>query len=100
MICDADACIDTHDRDTSGLEDLRQFHSDMRQHVVVRSVFGVRGVEVEPGSDTKVPVVSLTFDTGAAWGCIREEKRDALNGCNAEKSTFLGSANIRAYDEF
>jgi hypothetical protein len=100
----------TDEREASNLEDLRELERDVRLHVVVRRVLGVRCVDVEARAcarvvsraqtsgrhaasrtGAKVPVGVLALDARAARRGVREEDRDACLGRGAEEGAFLRS---------
>lgn len=89
----------TYDGNIIGLNHPRQLHRNMRVHLIVLRVLGIRSVEVKPRPSPKVPVGVFALDAGAAWRGVREQDGNALRCSRSKEGAFLSSETIRDLGE-
>jgi hypothetical protein len=62
----------TYNRETCVSDNLREFNSDVRVHVIVFGIFRICRIQVEASPGAKVPVIVFALDSGSSWGRVWE----------------------------
>lgn len=84
----------THNRQSSGFDDLRKLLCYVRCHIVILCVFWVRGIQIETRACTKVPIVIFTFNARSTGRCVGKQDRYALRRSRTKESTFLSTVTV------